>query len=64
MDPALVEMLDESGLDYELQHKSKHVQVRVRGRVVVTVPRDGEYNCRAAENARAALRRHLRGLGK
>jgi hypothetical protein len=62
IDPELINMLEEAEVDYELKECKSHVQVKVGGRVIVTSPRSGNWDNRASNNARAALRRHLKGL--
>ena len=60
--PELLLVLSSSGLTWELEHKRKHVLLRVEGRAVLALPRgDGRsLNNTAAANAVAALRRHIR----
>lgn len=63
LDPAILRMLEEAGVDWHLRPKRCHVQLVVLGVVVETLSRcDRERAGRQAENARAAVRRHLRSL--
>jgi hypothetical protein len=63
MDPELLRMLKEAGVTWRLEDKKRHKALRINGLVVLILPRD-EGRCvgRTVDNARATVRRHLRGL--
>ena len=62
IDGVLIDMLEASGMGHEIRRGSNHHKIYVRGRMVLVVPRvRGESGMRALLNARACLRRALRG---
>ena len=61
LDPRIKRLLEEVNLEYEVTRSSKHYQLRVGGRLVVTIPQDyssGGY--RTQVNAVCAVRRFIR----
>lgn len=63
--PELVELLEASGLEWELELGTKHHKLRVQGRLVQVIPRGRtavQPRCRQHLNCMASVRRALREL--
>lgn len=53
-----------TGLPYSLEQGGRHLKIKLAGRLVGVMPRDGGHdNDRAAKNVRASIRRAARELG-
>lgn len=64
IDSDLEELLDASGIVWELRPGSRHTKLFVAGRFVQVIPRDrGHDNWHAKRNAEAAVRRAIRAAG-
>ena len=62
-DPELERMCLAAGVRWELVTKRRHVALLVEGRQVLVLPHYATENAgRARDNARCALKRHLRSL--
>ena len=62
LDPRIRRLLEESGEKWSLVWRTRHQQIMIRDVCVVTVPYRHTENGRCAENALAAVKRHLKML--
>jgi hypothetical protein len=61
LDPAMLRVLQDSGLQWEVVTRRRHRQLLIEGRLVETLSRcTGEKSGRQTANALAAVRRHIR----
>lgn len=64
VDPKIIEMLDESGVSYTLEDGARRRILKIGGTIVAVLPRSFRDVGRTVQNARSAVRRHLKGLNK
>lgn len=65
IDRDLEQLLRESGVHYELERGKRHIKLRVEGRMIQTLPaRPGRGSNDGCHNSLAAVRRHLRSIGR
>jgi hypothetical protein len=60
IDPALLAMLKDNAVAYDLVSGKRHIHLRIGGRLALVLPRGTSHSYYGRRNARAQLRRFLR----